>query len=85
MEAKHLPEAKRPMMVLMQAGTSGKGLPACIKCRRELDQCLFPIIYHSARFWNGYPKQPVQMSNHQSMRGCILFEGKLYYGRRKNV
>ncbi len=31
MEAKHSPEAKRHMMVLMQAGTSGQGRPACIR------------------------------------------------------
>jgi len=31
MEAKHSPEAKRQMMVLMQAGTSGQGRPACIR------------------------------------------------------
>src|SRR6266699_5484354 len=31
MEAKHSPEAKRHMMVLMQAGTSGQGRPACMR------------------------------------------------------
>ena len=38
MEAKHSPEAKRQMMVLMQADTSGQGRPACIRGM----MCLLP-------------------------------------------
>ena len=50
MEAKHSPEAKRQMMVLMQADTSGQGRPACIRGM----MCLLPPGELATSCWKAH-------------------------------